>query len=396
MKKQMTQNIRLMYVINSFRASLLAIPILVPFFEEKGISIFQFTVLQAVFLIVVLLVEVPSGSLADSVGRKKVIIAGAIVRFLGMLLYIFANSLLLFFVVEILLGLAIAMFSGADDSLVHESYEAIGQESEYKKFKSKSIFYSGIFAIIATVIGGWLGSKDLYYPFYGQILIEVMIVISVFRLTEPPREVVTTARRSVKEKLMELLGHFKHALHENASLKWLIRYKAVLGTMTFAVVWLSQPAYEEAGVGLELFGWLWAGAHLVRALAAKSAILLESKVGGRIFMVAPFVIGPVAYLILGWKVAVATLPLLYVFNFIHGSALPTLSDRMNKLTDPSNRATIISVAGMVERLLYSAVVLLIGFMAKAYSLQSAMVFNGLLFGLSGLVLVTLMLRKKQL
>ena len=53
-------------------------PIAVPFFQSKGLSMQEVFSLQALFAVAVLAMEVPSGYLADRLGRKPTLIIGAV------------------------------------------------------------------------------------------------------------------------------------------------------------------------------------------------------------------------------------------------------------------------------------------------------------------------------
>ena len=51
---------------------MLAMPIIVIFFKENGLSLTQIMILQSVYSLTVALTEIPSGYFADFFGRKKV------------------------------------------------------------------------------------------------------------------------------------------------------------------------------------------------------------------------------------------------------------------------------------------------------------------------------------
>lgn len=392
MEEKMLKNIRLAYVLKGLTSSLLMIAILVPFFNERGLNQFQITALQAAFAITVLFVEVPSGYLADKLGRKQTMMVGAALGFVAMAMYAVVSTFWLFLIVEVLLGSALAMFSGADDALAYDSFVALGKKSKYKQFKADSMFYAGFFTIIASVFGGWLGSIDLRYPFYGQMFVEIGIIITVLLMVEPER----VKERTSKHPIKEIASIAKYSLSGHPRIKWLILYTATLSTMTHTVVWLVQPAYAQAGVALHWYGWLWASSILVTSVSAKKALVFEGLLGKRNALVSLSLVGPIAYILLGWSIALATLPLMYVFNFIHGVSQPILSSYMNELVDSDIRATVLSVGSMMKNILYSGLVVAVGSITDAYSLQAAMTFSGVVYGFLGLAVVALMLRKKQI
>jgi MFS family permease len=52
-------------------------PIVVPFYESNGLSMKDIMILQAVYSVAIVVLEVPSGYLADVIGRRKTLILGA-------------------------------------------------------------------------------------------------------------------------------------------------------------------------------------------------------------------------------------------------------------------------------------------------------------------------------
>ena len=65
------KNIKLLYGFSFFDPFMIVIPLWVPYLATQGIGMRQFMELQAVFALVILCGEVPSGLLSDLWGRKK-------------------------------------------------------------------------------------------------------------------------------------------------------------------------------------------------------------------------------------------------------------------------------------------------------------------------------------
>jgi len=104
-------------------------PILAILFLDLGLSLSQFVTLNAIWAVTILLAEVPSGALADLIGRRKLLIAAAGLMMLEMIVLLLAPKdagLWLFgfcAVNRILSGLAEAAASGADEALAYDSLE---------------------------------------------------------------------------------------------------------------------------------------------------------------------------------------------------------------------------------------------------------------------------------
>ena len=76
----MKKNIPLLYGFSFFDQFMIVIALWVPYLTTQGISMRQFMELQAVFALVILCGEVPSGLLSDLWGRKKTLLLGTTLK----------------------------------------------------------------------------------------------------------------------------------------------------------------------------------------------------------------------------------------------------------------------------------------------------------------------------
>src|SRR6266545_5392942 len=74
------KNIALLYGFSFFDQFMIVIALWVPYLTTQGISMRQFMELQAVFALVILSGEVPSGLLSDLWGRKKTLLLGSTLK----------------------------------------------------------------------------------------------------------------------------------------------------------------------------------------------------------------------------------------------------------------------------------------------------------------------------
>src|SRR4030095_807898 len=73
-------------------------PVLAVVFLDFGLSLEQYALLNVAWAISIVCVEVPSGALADLIGRKRIIVMAAVLMVIEMILFAFAprGSILLF------------------------------------------------------------------------------------------------------------------------------------------------------------------------------------------------------------------------------------------------------------------------------------------------------------
>jgi len=83
-------NVYRLYLIKVAKWFMLYMPIVVPFYESNGLGMKDIMVLQAVYSVAIVILEIPSGYLADVIGRKKTLIIGAVFGVLGFTTYSFS------------------------------------------------------------------------------------------------------------------------------------------------------------------------------------------------------------------------------------------------------------------------------------------------------------------
>ena len=134
-------------------------PVYALLFLEHGLSWEDFGILNGIWALTIILLEVPSGALADTLGRKKLLILGAICMVVEMLALLFAPMngseyvFLLFALNRIVSGLAEAAVSGADEALAYDSLKEAGREKEWGEVLEKAQRYTSLAFFFAMMTG---------------------------------------------------------------------------------------------------------------------------------------------------------------------------------------------------------------------------------------------------
>ncbi|MFP3860730.1 MAG: MFS transporter [Bacteroidales bacterium] len=114
-------NIIKLYLIKISKWFMLFMPIIVLFYKNNGLSMQDIFTLKAAYSIAIVLLEIPSGYIADVLGRKKTLIIGAFLGFAGFLIYDFSFNFWGFLMAELVLGIGQSLISGADSALLYDS-----------------------------------------------------------------------------------------------------------------------------------------------------------------------------------------------------------------------------------------------------------------------------------
>jgi MFS family permease len=169
------RNIRLFLAFRVCFNSRFYYPVFSIFFLDFGLTLSQFAILNAVWAATIVLCEVPSGALADILGKRNLLIFTGVLMVLEMALLVFAprenlEVLFLFFLANrILSGMAEASASGADEALAYDSLAREGNINDWGMVLEKQMRLQSIGFIIVMVLGGMVYDPDLMGKAVGRL-----------------------------------------------------------------------------------------------------------------------------------------------------------------------------------------------------------------------------------
>ena len=92
--ENLQSNIIKLTIIKASKWLMLFMPIIWLFYAENGLSISDLFIIQGIYSVVIAIIEIPSGYLADIMGRKKAIVVGTFFGLVGMVIYSLSYGLL--------------------------------------------------------------------------------------------------------------------------------------------------------------------------------------------------------------------------------------------------------------------------------------------------------------
>jgi len=120
-----------------FRALSISAAYLTPFFLQNGLNLSQVFILQSIYSVALLVLEIPGGYVADRFGRAFSIKISAPIAALAMVLYGFSTHYWQFVALELLLAVANSLISGIDTALLLDSLKAEGKERDFVRISQR-------------------------------------------------------------------------------------------------------------------------------------------------------------------------------------------------------------------------------------------------------------------
>ena len=143
------KNIRLFYALVGCQALSLGLiwPAYVLYFRHYHVTLFEVATLAAVFEASIIIFELPTGIMADRIGRKLSILAGFAAYVLSGAAFIFLQNFEGFLLAEILFGLGESLISGALDALA-----AAGKVASYGRGRARRWITAPIPGLTTTLL----------------------------------------------------------------------------------------------------------------------------------------------------------------------------------------------------------------------------------------------------
>ena len=351
--------------------------VVIPFLREWGrLSFVEIFLLQTWFVLLNFLLEVPTGAVADRLGRKVSIAAGCFLMGAACLVYGSFPSLLVFALGEALFATALTLVSGADEALVYDSLKATGRGAETTRVVARleAVKLTGIFlgALLGSVVAARLGVR---VPMLIQAAPMALAGLVALRLAEPPRGAAESPRCGGLWRLVSgELEHFRHA----PELRALTLDQVASGAVAWLVLWLYQPQLMRVGLPLVVFGAVHATMGLAQALLLARVGDVERVLGlVRLVRLMSFATA-LAFLGLAATTRASVSVVLIVLAATAGLGRPPLfSAALNARIPSDKRATVLSAVSasrmLAIGLLYPAVGALLD-----YSLPLTLTLVGLL------------------
>lgn len=380
-------NIWKLFAIKALRGNMLFMPTIVLFFQDNGLTMMEIFLLQTIFSVAIVTLEIPSGYFADRFGRKNALVVGATCAFLSFVIYAASYDFWMMLAAELALGIGYAFVSGADAALLYESLEDVGRASAYRRFEGYMQSIYTFSEAAASIVGGYLALLSLRIPLVAQAVVAFFLIPLTLALREPEHK-----HTSTEVKMWSMRRVFVEAMHRNKYLRWLIAYYAVLSTAGLVVVWFRQPYFALLEIPLEYYGYLWAALMLVVSFANLSADSVARLVGERSVFYLIGTLGILAFAILGSAPALWVLSAFALLALMRGLLDPIVSHHIQREAASEVRATVLSVRSFVARGLFAVLGPLAGWVSDVYTLQIALIGTGICFAAFALVTAYLLLR----
>lgn len=362
--REAKRNLYLVMSESAITAGLMAMSVITPFFNSIGLNQSEISLSQMIFTLVVVILNVPTGYIADRASRKWANIIGDFMHAILLVCYALTNNFLGVVICESLMGIASALSMGVDQSLLRHFSGKLAKasgEPEDRIFKTKTARLECakyVCNLILLTLGGPVGAISLRLAIgLSSITQFAGGIISIF-IQDDSEKLVPTHKNPLKD----MIRITKTAL-ESSPLRWRIFAYAVGRQMTHGIIWVATPLFMQAGVPLEFVSFVWAFNSLMSVLGAHLASKFGHRLNDRQIFIVPVVLMIISMLAMGVSLNIITVWFYGLMGITQGWSAGTLSPMVQKYAKPSEQTSMLSLAKVVSDLLYIPAVWIIGVVA---------------------------------
>ncbi|MFD4247724.1 MFS transporter [Streptomyces sp. NPDC058525] len=346
--------------------------VFVVYLIDQGFSAGEIALLQTLLYLVSAVAEIPTGFLADRMGRRASIVFGQSLIALCLIGEVTLSGYPWFVAIFILYGIGMAFVSGAETALLYDLLRRRGMEVHYVKVKSRYTTLGSLTMALAIAVGGSLQKISwelVYLGAAGALALSAALLTArvpelrgqdVADLDEPadsggsgaddgPRLGKTAVLKSLTPRLASLVlaSGLMHA------------------TMTPYFIFV-QEALDHQGVATSLVSAVMSAAFLIGGFAPLLAHRANHRVGVRTLVPLTLAVLVAALGLSGMQQAWVTI---VVFLLAVGAPAITavvVDDVFNQGIPSRYRSSLLSIITFVESLLIAGGYLLLGWLIDTF------------------------------
>lgn len=343
MIKKIKRNIWIDYVFRFTCSFDLSASIWVLYLVSKGLPLWQIGILEGIFHIVSFLSEIPSGAIADIIGRKKAMIISRVCCTLASGLMIFTNNLWILVLSFALSAWGYNFLSGSEEALVYDSLKEAGKKEEFLKVSGKLEIIINIAQSASLLLGGFLAEVSFFYCYLVASVISIISLIPCLFLTEPMK-----SREKSSNKLLftdQLITSFQYIRKDKKVIEILMSYSIIFTLYTISYLY-GQEYFSQLGLSKDKIGMIMFFVGIVDCIGAANSEKIAKKFGeyAKILSIMLIAIGTIGV------VAGNMLIVIICFGIMGGAVTilyPIQSEALNRIIPSEQRATIISANSMM-------------------------------------------------
>lgn len=317
-RKSLEKNIKIFPFYRAFSYDFLFLwTISIIYLTWKGLTYSQTIYLDAIFMLVAFVLQIPLTKLTQKMGR------GVSIRLAGLccvafcVIFLVCNNFWWFALANAFYGISASIKNVCDAEILALSLKKLGRDKEFSKIEGKGTYWHYIFESVSAILSGYmLEYISPYAPVVGTLVCSCILVLLScllkdpkdgelleelqnidFDATEKHKKPILKSpvaieynMSNIKQEIKLQAKTRKRKSKKDMSYKDLLKDKFVISMMIFCFCYygimsvyssLAKVYYQDVGTKAYMFGYIFFGFKLVTAIASKYQFKYELKRGVR-------------------------------------------------------------------------------------------------------------------
>ena len=309
----------------------------------RGFSLVEIGLAETAYHAASLLTEIPSGTLADVFGRKKMLIISTLIHILAGIVMIISNSLAMVCLSIALYAVCDSFASGSGDALAYDSLKTAGLENTYDRYESNQLIIYRLCNGISTLCAGFaliIGYRIAYATGIVTSLVQILILSSLKEIRQDVSR--PEAASSALKALLDCFRDSLRFLRKETRAFLLMMTNSLVGATDILLLFFLQAKLTAAGLPGEWLGPALFAMHLGGIIGARIILRFKKQSYRTVFAAASVMV------LAGILLEHSFIPLLMTAGgFVAALADDALQVRTNtrlqNMFPSAQRATLISI-----------------------------------------------------
>ncbi|NMB97986.1 MAG: MFS transporter [Clostridiaceae bacterium] len=391
MKYNYKSNIWKLYAIRFFHNLIPAYVIERLFWEQRGMTIRMVVYTEIIYAITIVLLEIPTGIIADKWGRKRMMVLNAFLGCCEFFILIFATEFWHFAAVVFLAGIGHSACSGSENALLYDSLVHNNETHLFEKYLGSLNAFDFSAAMLAALSGSimtrWFKFEFNYWISFASMLISLCISLVL----------IETDIKSENDESVEIRRYVSDSVlffKKNPGVCLVVLSGMIAGSAVNFIDEFWQIYANRIGFPVVFFGLLSAGFMIFRLPGNMFAYALKKRFSYRALIsgvIAVYTAGfACLWIIKGYSsfgyYGLAAIFLIYI---VSGILEPIVTGYLHHRIDSTMRATIDSFQSLGLRAVAVIAGLGFGFISSKFDIFGGYGFIALICGTSLICFLTL-------
>lgn len=332
--------------------------------------------LETVMIATATIGEIPTGAIADMVGKRKAVILAFVLGALGNVIMAFAQNywMLMFSIVTMTLGGA--FHSGSLEALVYDSLKEEGKESLYQKVVGRMNSMQNAGMAVAGIVGGYLYQIHVSLPFLMVAAMYIVGVVVSWYLSEPK---IDTEKYSWQKFIVQNKQGFNQLFNTRRIAFMTLLFIVPSSFMVATENVINDASAIELGFNSVQLGIFASGLFLFGTIVSEKSHWIIERIGTKMIYKVLLAIYVITLLLIPKMAIVAGTILLFIRYGVQTVFDNYQSAKINEVIESRYRATSLSTFSLLRNIPYLLGATGIGVLMNMYTARTFSMYFGIAF-----------------